>query len=151
MVRKPRRFAVVVWGALIGMCLAAVGCLTSDSFVTGPSAGPADQVAAAPPVGQPDVVRGKIRQVAYSEGQVLPDESAKIAAPLCANGNCSGGDPSAVSRGLPRELVQTSHPPYTVAPPDILYIDALRLVPRPPYRIEALEILLLNVSDTLPN
>lgn len=52
---------------------------------------------------------------------------------------------------LPRELVMASHPPYTVAPPDILFIDTLRLVPRPPYRLEALEVLLISVADTLPN
>jgi protein involved in polysaccharide export with SLBB domain len=51
----------------------------------------------------------------------------------------------------PRELTPTSHPPYTIAPPDILYLDAIRLIPKPPYRIEPLEILLLNVTDTLPN
>jgi polysaccharide export outer membrane protein len=51
----------------------------------------------------------------------------------------------------PRELTPTSHPPYTIAPPDILYLDATRLIPKPPYRIEALEILLINVTDTLPN
>jgi hypothetical protein len=130
---------------LIGTCLAAIGCLTSDSFITGNP--PADS-----PAGQPEVARGKIRQVQYSDG--LPSESGKMAGPMCANGSCgagSAGDPAAVAHGMPRELVPTSHPPYTVAPPDILYIDALRLIPRPPYRIEALEVLLVNVSDTLPN
>ena len=40
---------------------------------------------------------------------------------------------------LPVELAPSSHPPYTVGPPDILYIDSLRLIPRPPYRIQPLE------------
>ena len=44
-----------------------------------------------------------------------------------------------------------SLPPYTVAPPDILYIDAVRLVPKPPYRVEPLEVLAIQVTDTLPN
>lgn len=52
---------------------------------------------------------------------------------------------------VPRELIMASHPPYTVAPPDILFIDCLRMIPRPPYHIEALEVLLITVSDTLPN
>ena len=52
---------------------------------------------------------------------------------------------------LPVEKIQVSHPPYRVAPPDILYIDALRMVPKPPYRIEPLEVLIINVTDTLPN
>jgi polysaccharide export outer membrane protein len=52
---------------------------------------------------------------------------------------------------LPRELMMTSHPPYTIAPPDILYIDAIRMIPRPPYRVEPLEVLRIQVSETLPN
>ncbi len=51
---------------------------------------------------------------------------------------------------MPNELVPTSHPPYRVAPPDILLIDALRIVPKGPYRLEPLEMLQINVSDTLP-
>jgi polysaccharide export outer membrane protein len=51
---------------------------------------------------------------------------------------------------LPRELWPSSHPPYTVAPPDILYIDSLRLIPRPPYRLEPLDQLQIVASGTLP-
>jgi len=50
----------------------------------------------------------------------------------------------------PRELTPVSHPPYTISPPDILYLDALRLIPKPPYRMEPLEVLAINVTDTLP-
>ena len=50
----------------------------------------------------------------------------------------------------PRELTPTSLPPYTIAPPDILFLDAIRLIPKPPYRIEPLELVLLDVTDTLP-
>ena len=32
--------------------------------------------------------------------------------------------------------------------PDVLYIDAIRIVPRPPYRVEALDILLIQVAET---
>lgn len=42
---------------------------------------------------------------------------------------------------VPKELSLTTHPPVTVAPPDILRIDASRLVPLPPYRIEPLDAL----------
>jgi polysaccharide export outer membrane protein len=44
---------------------------------------------------------------------------------------------------VPKELSMTTHPPITVAPPDILRIDANRLVPLPPYRIEPLDALYL--------
>jgi len=45
--------------------------------------------------------------------------------------------------GLPKELSMITHPTYTVAPPDILRIDASRLIPLPPYRIEPLDVLYL--------
>jgi protein involved in polysaccharide export with SLBB domain len=51
---------------------------------------------------------------------------------------------------LPTELARTTHPPHRVAPPDILYIEALRLVPRGPYKLSAMEVLQIEVSDTLP-
>jgi len=44
---------------------------------------------------------------------------------------------------LPKELNMTTHPPYTVAPPDILQINASRLIPLPPYRVEPLDALYL--------
>jgi polysaccharide export outer membrane protein len=51
---------------------------------------------------------------------------------------------------IPTEINKVSLPPYTVAPPDILFIDAARLVPKPPYRVEPLEVLFIKVSETLP-
>jgi polysaccharide export outer membrane protein len=52
----------------------------------------------------------------------------------------------------PTEKQMVSLPPHKVAPPDILVINAIRLIPRPPYRIEPLESLLIFVpeTDTLP-
>ncbi len=44
---------------------------------------------------------------------------------------------------IPKELNMVTHPPYTVAAPDILRIDASRLIPLPPYRIEPLDVLYL--------
>src|SRR5262245_28219671 len=44
---------------------------------------------------------------------------------------------------LPRELAKTSLPPYVVETPDILLIDAVRIVPRPPYRVQPLDSLLV--------
>ena len=52
---------------------------------------------------------------------------------------------------IPTELSRVSLPPYTVAPPDILFIDVLRLVPKPPYVIEALETLIIEAPGALPN
>jgi polysaccharide export outer membrane protein len=61
------------------------------------------------------------------------------------------GAPGLPGQGpIPTELYRTSLPPYTIAPPDVLFIDTLRLVPRPPYRVEPLEVLLVKVTETLP-
>jgi polysaccharide export outer membrane protein len=40
-----------------------------------------------------------------------------------------------------------SQPPYTVEPPDILLIDAVRTVPLPPYHLEPLDAIIIVVPD----
>lgn len=52
---------------------------------------------------------------------------------------------------LPRELEKISHPAYTVEPPDILLIEAYKGVPKPPHKIEALDVLNLQLAGGLPN
>jgi polysaccharide export outer membrane protein len=52
---------------------------------------------------------------------------------------------------VPTELQKIMHAPYVIEPPDVLYIDAVRIVPKPPYCIEPLDILLIQVAETLPN
>ncbi|MDZ4819372.1 MAG: polysaccharide biosynthesis/export family protein [Planctomycetota bacterium] len=48
-----------------------------------------------------------------------------------------------------RELDMVSLPRYVIEPPDILLIDAVRIVPKPPFLIESLDVLYLDVSGTL--
>jgi hypothetical protein len=38
-----------------------------------------------------------------------------------------------------KELAKVSLPPYVIEPPDILLIDALRVVPKPPFRIQSFD------------
>jgi polysaccharide export outer membrane protein len=52
----------------------------------------------------------------------------------------------ATPRPLPRELEKVAHPTYVIEIPDILLIDALRVVPKPPYRIAPLDIILVQAS-----
>jgi polysaccharide biosynthesis/export protein len=52
---------------------------------------------------------------------------------------------------VPRELSKEALPDYVIEPPDILQIDALRLVTRGPYHIEALDTILLRVTNTFPD
>jgi protein involved in polysaccharide export with SLBB domain len=47
---------------------------------------------------------------------------------------------------VPNEVTKVTQPPYTLAPPDILLINAGNLVPLPPYKIAALDILSIKVS-----
>ncbi|HVC97761.1 MAG TPA: polysaccharide biosynthesis/export family protein [Pirellulales bacterium] len=52
---------------------------------------------------------------------------------------------------MPRELAKVSLPDYIIEPPDILLIDAVKVVPKPPYKIESLDVLSIYVSGTLPD
>jgi polysaccharide export outer membrane protein len=50
--------------------------------------------------------------------------------------------------GVPRELAMTSLPVYRIEPPDILLIDAVKVVPKDPYHIEPFDILQIFVTGT---
>lgn len=54
--------------------------------------------------------------------------------------------------GVPvgRELDMLSLPLYRIEPPDVLTIQATRVIPRSPYRLRPLDSLQLNVEGTLP-
>lgn len=49
----------------------------------------------------------------------------------------------------PREKNMVSLPAYRVAPPDMLQIEVLKLVPKPPYRAETFDVLQIQVIGTL--
>jgi polysaccharide biosynthesis/export protein len=74
----------------------------------------------------------------------------------CATGvsGCASRVPSAgrIPGDIPvpvaRELDKVSLPRYVIEPPDVLLIDALRVVPKSPFRIEPLDILYLDVTGT---
>lgn len=51
---------------------------------------------------------------------------------------------------VPRELAKTALPDYVVEPPDILLIDAVKVVPLPPYRIHTLDTVIVWVTGALP-
>ena len=52
---------------------------------------------------------------------------------------------------VPRELEMMSLPPYTIAPPDILLINAIKVVPKPPHTIEPFDFLLIRAAGALPD
>jgi polysaccharide biosynthesis/export protein len=51
---------------------------------------------------------------------------------------------------VPRELCKTVLPAYIIEPPDILVIDAIHVVPRPPYRLRTLDVIAIQVQG-VPN
>jgi polysaccharide export outer membrane protein len=52
---------------------------------------------------------------------------------------------------LPRELNKATLPDYVIEPPDILLINAVRVIPKPPYHIEPGDALLMQYSgETFP-
>jgi protein involved in polysaccharide export with SLBB domain len=96
---------------------------------------------------------GNVRQAGYLQQPDGGDGNTVIVDPRGMN--MAGMGPMGMGAGgpgpIPGELKQVSLPPYTVAPPDILFIDALRMIPKGPYRIEPYEVLLITATNTLPN
>ena len=54
-----------------------------------------------------------------------------------------------VGGDLPRELSKVVLPSYRIEPPDILLIEGLNLVPKPPYKIRAMDVLHVSASGTI--
>jgi polysaccharide export outer membrane protein len=52
---------------------------------------------------------------------------------------------------VPHELSKVSLPDYVIEPPDVLVINAAKLVPRPPYRLEPLDTVIIQAKGALPN
>lgn len=72
----------------------------------------------------------------------------------CGSVGCAHLSPPAVIPAppdVPRELSKEALAAYVIEPPDILLVDALRLVPKGAVRIEALDIVLLRVTNTFPD
>jgi polysaccharide export outer membrane protein len=51
----------------------------------------------------------------------------------------------------PRELNKVVLPPYTIEPPDMLVIEAVHIVPRPPYHLRTFDSLAIQVQGTKPD
>jgi polysaccharide export outer membrane protein len=89
---------------------------------------------------------GAIQQARFSPptvqgpGDALPDKPAMLGMPQPVPLT-----PVMMPMPLPTEKGMVSHPPHRVAPPDILVIEALRLVPRGPYKLEPLEALQIEI------
>ena len=49
-------------------------------------------------------------------------------------------------RPIPHELCKAVLPTYVIEPPDILVIDAVHVVPKPPYHLRAMDAISLQVQ-----
>ena len=77
---------------------------------------------------------------------------------LAASGGCSAflaprdpypvtpPEPSAQSP-VPRELEMVSLPAYVIEPPDILFLQAVKIVPKPPHKLEPFDAILIRVAN----
>ena len=52
---------------------------------------------------------------------------------------------------IPNEEIKTSLPPYVVEPPDVLLIDAIKVVPKVPYLLEPLDLIQIQAENVLPD
>ena len=156
-----RRAGVTI--VVLSTCLALMGCVGIGNYISPPTAMPEGNTTSLS--GSPNrqgsgtfasLPNTEIQQLAYSEPMArfgpnpqglasVPDdtvvESAMMGPPI------PGEMPPQPNLPLPTELNRVTHPPHRVAPPDILYLEALRLVPRGPYRLEPLEVLAIEVPE----
>ena len=68
---------------------------------------------------------------------------------LCAG--CQSEELCQPGSDVPHECRQVSLPTYIIEAPDVLLIDAVRLVPLPPYKVAPLDVLGINVTNPLPD
>jgi polysaccharide export outer membrane protein len=54
----------------------------------------------------------------------------------------------AVYSDVPKELDKTTMPEYRIEPPDILLVDAVKIVPKAPYHIETLDVLRIEIDPS---
>ena len=153
---KPRILATLA--AMLGMSVSTIGCQSPSVF--GPDLGNASTAAAtaSPAAGQGGPSSAPAdKQGAQGGSSYLPktiqqssyqNEVGKDKAPVAGmpNTGTQTAQFDANPGPIPREINKVSMPPYQVAPPDILVIDAARLVPKPPYRVEPLEVLIVQVT-----
>lgn len=81
--------------------------------------------------------------------QSLPSQNQAREAPAGVATNVPPPGPAVPSP--PRELCKVVLPTYVIEPPDILVIECVHIVPRPPYRLRTYDALLIQVQGTLPD
>jgi polysaccharide export outer membrane protein len=161
---SPNRRRRIVSVVALSMCLAMTGCLhtgvdepilyptSSSSYLKNPMQPNATM---APPLitGTPSSPSSSgLKQASHTTharfaGQAQPaTPNDTVVAPPALGMPAPIGTMVPANLPLPGELKMTAHPPHRVAAPDILYIEALRLIPKGPYRLEPMEVLQIEIN-----
>ena len=85
-------------------------------------------------------IRGQARRVAVG--------ACALAVALAG---CRTPPPIVPVANVPRELKKTSMPDYVIEPPDVLTVDMIAAIPKPPYRVQPLDSLSLRATETPPD
>lgn len=132
-------------GTLVGIAtlllLGSVGCQIFQ---------PPEPVSPPAPLSVPEDRFQHVQQVQYTEPVDKLSDREQVAVPLPA-----GAIPHALAVDpAPRafsELQKVSLDTYRVEPPDVLLIDAVRLIPRAPYSLQPLDFIQIVVIGTHPD
>jgi polysaccharide biosynthesis/export protein len=92
--------------------------------------------------------------VVESVGQSLGDDNVVLgrrAAARRAQQPQTPEKPIKAVADVPHELAMRTLPTYRIEPPDLLSIEVLKLVPKPPFRIGIFDVLQIRVAGALPS
>lgn len=139
--------AVILGGGILG-------CSTPIDALDGPNPSAPAPRSNDPPAARPNpqILRTQYQAPASPKEKVESDSAIEPPTPMPLPNGVPGGPPELPPPPpLPTELNKTTLPSYVIEPPDILFLDAVRIIPKPPYRIEPLDVLMIQVGETLPN
>jgi polysaccharide export outer membrane protein len=128
-----------------------------DKGLAGPAAVPSEAFASAThPPDRGGVVGSPVAAALASATGVRPIPPSAPPPPDIVRVSCTTGPngepldgPPGNEGPIPTELAKVSMPAYVIEPPDILLLDPIRVVPRPPYRLEPFDQLVIGVSNAL--
>lgn len=161
MVNPNRNRVAIAWGLAAMLLFSSLGCQVSIDRAKSKTKAPkpeqplitqqqvnSDQVSSMKQVGHTEQATGEpTAQGTHAADRQTPDQL-----PPMQHGPMPLGavHEAPVAGPIPSELDRVIHPPYVIEPPDILFIDAVRLVPKAPYRLNPLDVLIIQSSESLP-
>ncbi len=86
-----------------------------------------------------------------STTRLAPRLAVGACACAVALAGCRTPPPIVPVANVPRELKKTSMPDYVIEPPDVIIVDMIAAIPKPPYRVQPLDTLALRATETPPD